>query len=238
MTRLPGLSQWQQTVSSHLPHLSTPQVVLLTLGSLGIVVAQRCGLTQVAVALAYLLGRCEQAVRAQLRDAYRDAPAKSGAKRGRKRRNLEVTDCFAPLLRWVVALHPPDCRELALAMDASTLGQRFTVLSIPILIRGCAIPVAWHIVRATANGAWEPEWKALFAHLQGSVPDDWTVIVTADRGLYATWLFAAITALGWHPFLRINRQGTSCPDGADTFRPLSQVIPTPGGRWFNGGQNV
>jgi hypothetical protein len=231
MTRLPGLSQWQQTVSRHLPHLSTPQVVILTLWSLGIVVAQRCGLTQVAVVLAYLLGRCEQAVREQLRDAYRDAPAKSGAKRGVKRRSLEVTDCFAPLLRWVVALHPPGCRELALAMDASTLGQRFTVLSIHVLIRGCAIPVAWHIVRATAKGAWEPEWKALFAHLQGSVPDDWTVIVTADRGLYAKWLFESITALGWHPFLRINRQGTYCPDGADTFRPLSQVIPTPGGCW-------
>jgi hypothetical protein len=46
---------------------------------------------------------------------------------------------LAAVLRWVVALHPPDCRELALAMDASTLGQRFTVLSIHVLIRGCAI---------------------------------------------------------------------------------------------------
>jgi hypothetical protein len=45
MTRLPGLSQWQQIVSTHLPHLSKPQVVILTLWSLGIVVAQRCGLT-------------------------------------------------------------------------------------------------------------------------------------------------------------------------------------------------
>jgi hypothetical protein len=86
-----------------------------------------------------MLGRREHAVRAQLRDTYRDAPAKSGAKRGTKRRSLEVTDCCAPLLRWMVALHPPACRELALAMDASTLGQRFTVLSIHVLIRGCAI---------------------------------------------------------------------------------------------------
>ncbi len=47
--------------------------------------------------------------------------------------------------------------------------------------------------------------EALIAQLQGSFPNDWTVIVAADRGLYATWLFQAITALGWHPFLRINR---------------------------------
>ena len=231
MTRLPGLSQWQQTVSTHLPHLSRPQVVMLSLWSLGMVLAQRCGLTQVAVFLAYLLGCREQAVRERLRDGYRDAEAKSGAKRGDQRRSLDVPTCFAPLLRWVVALHPPDCRHLALAMDASTLGQRFTVLSIHVLIRGCAIPVAWHIVRATAKGAWQPQWEALFHQLHGSVPDDWTVIVAADRGLYAKWLFQAITARGWHPFLRINRQGTYCPDGADTFRPLSQVVTLPGGRW-------
>jgi hypothetical protein len=231
MTRLTGLSQWQQTVSTHLPHLSKPQVVMLSLWSLGMVLAQRCGLTQVAVVRAYLLGGRAQAVRERLRDSYRDAAAKSGAKRGDQRRSLEVPTCFAPLLRWVVALHPPDCQQLALAMDASTLGQRVTVLSIHVLIRGCAIPVAWHIVRATAKGAWQPQWEALFRQLHGSVPDAWTVIVAADRGLYAQWLFQAITARGWHPFLRINRQGTYCPDAADTFRPLSQVVPVPGGRW-------
>ncbi len=52
MPRLTGLSQWQQTVSTHLPHLSKPQVVMRSLWGLGIVLAQRCGLTQVAVFLA------------------------------------------------------------------------------------------------------------------------------------------------------------------------------------------
>jgi hypothetical protein len=154
-----------------------------------------------------------------------------GAKRGAKRRSLEVARCFAPLLRWVVALHPADARQLALAMDASTLGQRFTIRSIHAVIRGCAIPVAWHRVRATAKGAWHPHWEALFGHLQDSVPADWTVIVAADRGLYAKWLFEAITARGWHPFLRINRQGHYCLDGATTFRPLSQVVTQGGAPW-------
>jgi hypothetical protein len=72
----------------------------------------------------------------------------------------------------MVALHPPDCQHLTLAMDASTLGQRFTVPSIPVLIRGCAIPVAWHIVRATAKGAWQPQREVLFPQRHGSVPDD------------------------------------------------------------------
>lgn len=233
MTRPDGLSQWQQLVSTQLPHLSRPQVLGLCLWSMGIVLAQRCGLRQVAVAIAYLLCRHENSVREQLRDTYRDASHKRGAKRGDKRRSLDVRSCFAPLLRWVVCLMPSTCRQLALAMDATTLGQRFTVLSIHVVIQGCAIPIAWHIVEATAKGAWRPHWQALFAELQGAVPADWTVVVAADRGLYAKWLFHTITALGWHPLLRINRQGKYCPAGSSSFRPLSQVV-SKGGRGWKG----
>ena len=82
------------------------------------VLAQTCGLTTVAVTLAYVLGCSEMTIREQLRDWYRDARDKSGAKRGRKRRSLEVTLCFAPLLGWVVAWTAPTCCQLALAMDA------------------------------------------------------------------------------------------------------------------------
>jgi Transposase DDE domain len=231
MPRHPGLSQWQQIVSTHLPHLSRPQVTVLVLWSIGIVLAQSCGLTTVAVMLAYLLDLSERAMRERLRDWYRDGPDKRGAKRGDKRRSLDVSTCFPALLRWVIAMMPPSCRQLALAMDASTLGQRFTILTISVLVRGCAIPVAWHIVEATRAGAWRPHWEALFDHLQGSVPADWTVIVAADRGLYAKWLFQIIQKLGWHPYLRINRQGQYRPAGASTFRPLNHVVSRVGQRW-------
>lgn len=231
MSRLTGLSQWQQTVSTQLPHMSKPQATVLAMWSLGIIIAQSCGLSSVAVILAALFDRTETTIREQLRDWCRDAAHKAGAKHGVKRRSLEVTTCFAPLLRWVVALHPTDCRQLALAMDASTLGQRFTILSIHVVIRGCAIPVAWHIVEATRAGAWRPHWEALFRELEGSVPADWQVIVLADRGLYAKWLFHTITTLGWHPMLRINRQGQYCPADSTVFRPLSQVLTATGQRW-------
>jgi len=231
MTRPAGLWQWQQTVSTYLPHLSKPQVTVLALWSFGMVLAQTCGLTTVAITLAYVLGCSERTIREQLRDWYRDAQHKSGAKRGRKRRTLEVSGCFAPLLCWVVAWIDPTCRQLALAMDASTLGQRFTILSISVVVRGCAIPVAWRIVAATQPGAWRPHWEALFGYLQGSVPAGWTVIVLADRGLYARWLFTTIQALGWHPFLRINRQGHYRLPASPISRPLTQVVSRVGQRW-------
>src|SRR5262245_24982652 len=106
MPRHPGLSQWQQTVSTYLPFLSQPQLTVLMLWSIGIVLAQSCGLTTVAVLLAYLLDRAEASVREQLRDWYRDGTHKCGAKRGHKRRSLEVSSCFPALLRWVVAWSP------------------------------------------------------------------------------------------------------------------------------------
>jgi hypothetical protein len=198
---------------------------------MGIVLAQRVGLVMVAVVMASVITSKVSALQGRLREWYLDGADKHGVTRGDKRRTLDVRGCFAPLLRWVIHLHPAGSTQVALAMDATTLGQRFTVLSIHVVIRGCAIPVAWSIVCATAKGAWRPHWEALFQDLTGSVPDGWMVIVLADRGLYAKWLFTAIVAVGWHPFLRINRQGTYCPTDSDTFRPLMQVLTTPGGTW-------
>ena len=231
MARPTQFLRWQQTLSTYLPHLSRPQVTVLALWSLGLILAHSCGLTTVATVVAYLLARREGAVREQLRDWYREAPAKHGANRGRKRRTLEVSTCFAPLLRWVVAWWDPACPRIALAMDASTLGQRFTILTISVVVRGGAIPVAWKVVEATRAGAWRPHWIALFEALDRSIPADWTVIVLADRGLYARWLFTTIQARGWHPYLRINRQGHYRPAGAATFRPLNQVITRVGQAW-------
>ena len=231
MPRPAALFRWHQTLSTYLPHLSQPQVAVLALWSVGLILAHSCGLTTVATLLAYLLARPEGTVREQLRDWYREAPAKSGATRGRKRRTLDVTPCFAPLLRWVVACWDPACPQVALALDASTLGQRFTILSISVVVRGCAIPVAWKVVEAQRAGAWRPHWIALFAALRECIPAHWTVIVLADRGLYAKGLFTTSTDQGWHPYLRINRQGQYRPASASTFRPLSQVVTRVGQCW-------
>ena len=57
------------------------------------------------------------------------------------------------------------------------------------------------------------------------------VIVLADRGLYARWLFRRITRLGWHPFLRINTGGTFRPTGQVRGVPLKTLVPEPGTTW-------
>ena len=57
------------------------------------------------------------------------------------------------------------------------------------------------------------------------------MIVLADRGLYAKWLFKAITALGWHPFLRVNRQGQFRPKGQAHWIPFTALVPAVGRSW-------
>src|SRR5436189_4612027 len=92
------VSQWTETVSSHLPHLSRPQAGVLALWSLGMVLACSCGLSQVSVVLAMVLGQPEATLRQRLREWYYPAQDKAG----KHRRTLEVESCFAPLLRWVL----------------------------------------------------------------------------------------------------------------------------------------
>ena len=84
--------------------------------------------------------------------------------------------------------------QLALALDATTLGSRFVVLAISVVYRGCAIPVAWAVLPAGDKRAWRAEWLRLLGLLAPAIPPAWTVIVLADRGLYARWLFQAIVA--------------------------------------------
>src|SRR5260370_168337 len=227
MSHTEPLSQWIETVSTAFPKLSRPQAKVLALWSYGMVLAKSCGITLVCAALALQLGCSEASLLQRLREwcyAAKD-------KKGDKRRELEVSTCFAPLLQWILAWWPADQPRLALALDATTLKKRFTVLVISVVYRGCAIPVAWKVVGAEQKGAWGPYWLNLLKQLAGCVPEHWTVIVTLDRGLYAPWLYAKIVSLGWHPFMRINKQGNFRPQGEAKFRSLATAAPTVGSAW-------
>lgn len=150
--------------------------------------------------MAQLLGQKEGTVFQRLREWYLDAAHKRGA----YRRDLDVASCFRPLLSWIVTRSVGEDKRLALALDATTLGNRWMVLSVSALVRGCAIPVAWKVMPSHAKGWWQPYWEGLLGCLKGRIPASWQVLVLADRGLYARWLYTAIVTSEWHPFLRIN----------------------------------
>src|SRR5947209_891522 len=221
------LSQWRDTVSRAFPSLSRPQATVLALWSYGMVLARSCGITTGCAALALQLECSEGSLVQRLREWCYDAKDKKGA----KRQAVDVTLCFAPLLAWVLSLWPSSECHLALAIDASTLKKRFTVLCVSVVYRGCAIPVAWKIVEAEAKGSWQPHWKGVLTQVQAGVPASWTVIVLSDRGLYAPWLYSHMMSLGWHPFMRINKQGNFRPLEETYFRGLSTAVPQVKDAW-------
>ncbi len=195
------------------------------------ILAQSCGLTRVSQQLARVMGQKEGAVRQRLREWHWEKQAKAG----KQRQELEVSLCFPFLLKWVLSWWGVDERRLALAIDASNLGLTFVVLSLCVVYRGAAIPVAWKVRKAAQKGAWRAEWLAILASVQPAVPSDWQVIVLADRGLYAHWLFHAIQDLGWHPFLRINLGGKFRLHHSSQFLPLHHYLSQSGSPWAGQG---
>jgi len=153
------------------------------------------------------------------------------AKAGPKRQEVVVATCFAPLLSWILSGLSANEWRLAVALDATSLKENCVVLSLSVLYRGCAIPVAWQVLPANTPGAWRPHWLALLAQLRQQVPADWQGGVLADRGLFADWLFRAIQALKWHPFLRINTDGKCRVCGTSEFVPLLSLLPRAGRTW-------
>ena len=148
MSRLEQLSHWTERLASRLPSLSQPQLRGVAWWSFAIVVCSYCGLSRVALFLAGVTGQREDALRERLRDVYRPA----GKQRGLQRRELDVAACTGELLAWAAA----GAQRLALALDATNLSDRFHVLTISVLCRGGAVPIAWRVLAGNQPEEWTP----------------------------------------------------------------------------------
>src|SRR4051794_38463036 len=225
MPRHRPLYSWTEEVVTHFSgHLSRTQATVLALYSFGMILAQKCGLTSIVLVLAPLLGLDLLTVKSRLQEFYQPQQVKSGA----HRRELDVRTCFVPLLDWVLKDWPSD--RLALALDATSLADRLTVLSISIVYRGCSLPIAWKVLHANVKHAWNPEWVTLLDNFRHHLPAHWTVIVLTDRGLYSRRLYQTIKAVGWHPLMRVT-SGKFLRDGSKRAKGFSEFVPRPGTRW-------
>ncbi len=169
------------------------------------------------------------AARRRLREFYKEAPAKAGAKRGIKRQDFDAADCFAPLLAWVLSFWTG--RRLALALDVTNLGARFHVLCISAVYGGLGIPVAWKFLRGNQEEAWHPHWCDLIGRLKGALGPDWEVVALSDRGLESSRLFREIVGAGWHPLMRVRAVGRFRPAGWVRWYALPRFVPHAGARF-------
>ncbi len=229
MSRSEEVSRWAATVSTNLPQLTKPQATVLAWWSFGIACTRSCGRLTVATFLALLLDRKVATVEQRLYDWCRDAANKQGGRRSQ----VEIATCFAPLLAWIVRLWQGT--QLALAIDATSLRDDFVLLVISVVYRGGAIPIAWQVLPAQQKKAWRADWLRLLRQVRAGIPRDWTVLVLADRGLYAPWLFRRIVRLGWHPFLRVNQRAKFRPAGHARWSWLRELGGQEGATWRGAG---
>jgi hypothetical protein len=228
------LDSWTNTIAQNLNHLSKPQAVILAMMSLGMIAAQSCALSAISAELAISLKIKYDNIRQRIREFCYDAKDKKGTKKkGVKRTQIDVQTCFGSLIRWIISLW--QSKQIALALDATTLGLSFTILVVSIVYRGCAIPVAWTITKGNEKKSWNKEWLRMLRLVRRSIPRDFFVIVMTDRGLYSSKLFRRIVRLKWHPFMRINVNGMFCPKGSGVFQAIKSFAEQPGASWQGAG---
>ena len=103
-----------------------------------------------------------------------------------------------------------------------------------MVYRGCAIPVAWRILRANQRGSWMDPTVELLRKLAPAVPREMTVIVLCDRGLASPKLWNQIRAQGWHPYMRYPKNVTFCAEGGQRL-PARAFVPRPDTAWIGQG---
>src|SRR5260370_38941230 len=171
-----GLWQWREEITRGLPALSAAQAWILAQWCFAMEETGDCGSTTLAVFLALALGQSFDRVRQRLREWYFAAEDKAGL----SRQDVDVRTCFAPLAKWVLAHWSG--QRVALALDASSLGDRLTILAVSVVYKGCAVPIAWKILPANKKHAWKPEWVTPLDLVAPALPADWQVVVLTDRG--------------------------------------------------------
>jgi hypothetical protein len=160
-----------------LAQVPKPQATVLALGSRGRVLARSWALTAVRVCWATWRHRTEDAVRQQWRECCSEATAK----RGTARQALGVETCWVP--RWAWGGEQGEGPPWALALDATTVGPRFSGWARSGGYRGGAIPGAGTALAATANQAWRRQGWRMRRQGHRALPRPSTVMGLAERGV-------------------------------------------------------
>ena len=89
--------------------------------------------------------------------------------------------------------------------------EQFPLRSLPLRRQGAGIAPLARLIALVAQAV--PPWLP--------------TIVLCDRGLQSRLLFETICAQGWHPMMRLTKQGYFRPNGQEHWYRLKDLLPGP-----------
>ena len=201
-----SIANVQREVRELLPSLSRAQANVLGEMAYAMLMTDGCGMTRMCSYMAELLDQPMNTLRQKYREMYYEKEAKAGVKnRQKKRREIVTEEVFPDLLRGVR-------KRVGGAENAgSGPGCQCPGGTVYGALHQRNVSRVWdesgldHASRPSSGGMATSLGTDAASQLADVVPAEWTVLVMADRGLYAAWLYQAIQANGWHPFLRVKK---------------------------------
>lgn len=92
-----------------------------------------------------------------------------------------------------------------LALDSSSLWDRFVIVRVALIYRGRALPLSWLVMpHASTTVAFE-DYKHILKEAAAILPKGCRIILLADRGFDDTDLFCLARDLGWSFRIRLKR---------------------------------
>jgi hypothetical protein len=188
----PAVQRRLDAIQHCLPHLTLSQQRTLALWCFGIQRARSHSLTLVSLLLAPLCKCHANAMRKRLKTWY--------AQTRRTKRRLNVHSCFAGLLRWMTT--DWSAPNLLLALDTTTLRNRWIILTVSVLYKKRAIPVAWRVL-AWDKQAWNPIWNQLLSALAPAFPPGVRVLVEGSTEWQVLQALAPCPDTHWNGRCRV-----------------------------------
>lgn len=131
---------------------------------------------------------------------------------------------YGPLIR--EALHRWGPRRLYLALDTTTLWNRFTMVYVSVIYRGRAIPLAWRVIRSQSTAVGFASYQPILREAAQVLPADAKVVLLADRGFADVALMRLARDLGWS--FRIRIKGNFWVSRGNRACPISRLCPKRG----------
>jgi hypothetical protein len=113
---------------------------------------------------------------------------------------IKVNEIYRNLI--TAALVEWQAQTLELALDTSSLWNRFVIVRLSVIYRGRAIPLAWKVLAQSSASVKFTAYADLVRTAATLLPLSCQVVLLADRGFVDVRLMQLAVDLGWHFTLR------------------------------------